>query len=127
MCSRDGYLSILCYLVILDDFLGFPGVSSFLCFPGVSTYLCIQGVSTVLDYPGVSSYLCIPEHSMHTVIPRLMEAQRGSGSPQSQQLWFPGPPRAPASGVSPGRSLLVLDSGGSLGVASRQDFKIIQH
>ena len=82
---------------------------------------------SVLGYPGVSGYLCIPEHSMHIVIPRLMEAQWGSGSPQSQQLWFPGPPRAPANGVSPGGNLLVWDSAGSLGVASRQDVKIIQH
>lgn len=31
---------------------------------------------------------------MHSVIPRLMEAQRGSSSPQSQHTWFPGPLRA---------------------------------
>ena len=32
----------------------------------------------------------IPEHSMHSVMPRLMEAHRGSGKPQSQHLSFPG-------------------------------------
>ena len=32
----------------------------------------------------------IPEHSMQSVMPRLMEAQRGSGKPQSQHLSLPG-------------------------------------
>lgn len=45
----------------------------------------------------VSVDLCIPEHSMHMVTPRLMEAQRGSSSPQSQHTWFPGPLRAKSS------------------------------
>lgn len=38
----------------------------------------------------VCVYLCIPEHSIHSVMPRLMEAQSGPGSPQSQHCWFPG-------------------------------------
>lgn len=46
---------------------------------------------------GVLGYLWIPEHSMHMVTPRLMEAQRGSSSPQSQHTWFPGPLRATPS------------------------------
>lgn len=34
-------------------------------------------------------YLCIPEQTMHRVMPRLMEAQSGPASPQSQHCWFP--------------------------------------
>lgn len=35
-------------------------------------------------------YLCIPEHVIQSVMPRLMEAQSGPGSPQSQHWLFPG-------------------------------------
>ena len=35
-------------------------------------------------------YLWMPEHWMHSVMPRLMLAQRGSGWPQSQQQELPG-------------------------------------
>lgn len=68
--------------------------------------------------------LCIPEHSMHMVTPKLMEAQRGSSSPQSQHTWFPGPLRATSSaaglwaGVGPApedASPLVGGGGSSLG------------
>lgn len=34
---------------------------------------------------------------MHMVTPRLMDAQRGSSSPQSQHTWLPGPLRATSS------------------------------
>lgn len=34
-------------------------------------------------------YLCIPEQVMHSVMPRLIEAQSGPGSPQSQHCLFP--------------------------------------
>jgi len=34
-------------------------------------------------------YLCMPEHSMHSVMPRLMEAHDGSAAPQSQQCSLP--------------------------------------
>lgn len=33
---------------------------------------------------------CIPEHSMHSVMPRLVLVQRGSGAPQSQHTELPG-------------------------------------
>lgn len=65
-----------------------------------------------------STYLWIPEHSMHSRIPRLMEAQQGALCPQSQHSSLPGrlctlwsrlspPPRAPLSALSP-RSLSSL-------------------
>ncbi len=34
-------------------------------------------------------YLCMPEQVMHSVMPRLIEAQSGPGSPQSQHCPFP--------------------------------------
>lgn len=37
-----------------------------------------------------AQYLWMPEHSMHSRMPRLMLAQRGSGWPQSQHWSFPG-------------------------------------
>lgn len=49
-------------------------------------------MSDVLTAAG--SHLWMPEHSMHRVIPRLMEAHRGSSSPQSQHTWLPEPLRA---------------------------------
>lgn len=39
---------------------------------------------------------------MHSVIPRLMEAHRGSSSPQSQHTWFPEPLRATPREAGPG-------------------------
>lgn len=45
----------------------------------------LKGQQEVLSELPVCCYLWIPEHSMHMVTPRLMEAQRGSSSPQSQQ------------------------------------------
>lgn len=63
-------------------------------------------------------YLCIPEHSMHSRMPRLMEAQRGSAWPQSQHCSFPGrhwmrcrmvSPRALRSRGSLAESMLLVD------------------
>lgn len=74
--------------------------------------------------PAVTVNLWIPEHSMHMVTPRLMEAQRGSSSPQSQHTWFPWPLRATfrAAGLWAGLEIeaedappLVGAGGGSLG------------
>lgn len=62
------------------------------------------------------AHLWMPEHSMHSVIPRLMEAQRGSASPQSQHTWFPEPLRATprAAGASPWAEPALPETGGSL-------------
>lgn len=38
----------------------------------------------------LSVYLCMPEQMIQSVMPRLMEAQSGPGSPQSQHCLFPG-------------------------------------
>lgn len=63
-------------------------------------------------------YLCIPEHSMHSRMPRLMEAQRGSAWPQSQHCSFPGrhwmrcrmvSPRTLRSRGSLAESMLLVD------------------
>lgn len=73
---------------------------------------------TIKKTQAESSYLWIPEHSMHSRIPRLMEAQQGALCPQSQHSSLPGrlctlwsrlspPPRAPLSALSP-RSLSSL-------------------
>ena len=43
---------------------------------------------------------CTPEHSMHRVMPRLREAQVGSGEPQSAHRELPGTRRRTAKGSS---------------------------
>lgn len=69
------------------------------------------------------AYLWMPEHSMQRRTPRLMEAQRGSGWPQSQHRWFPGSawtrcrmasPRTPRSRGSPAESMLLVEGEAAL-------------
>lgn len=45
-----------------------------ICYIVVCVYMC---------------YLCMPEQVMHSVMPRLIDAQSGPGSPQSQHCPFP--------------------------------------
>ena len=50
----------------------------------------VQSSSWLVSWDScMAAYLCIPEHSMHSKIPKLMLAHRGSACPQSQHWSLP--------------------------------------